>query len=275
MADADGADGAAGPVGYLAGRTALVTGGSRGIGAATARALGRHGASVAVNYHSDADAAKQVVQAIEEAGARAIAVQADARNDRDVQAMVERTVAELGEIDILVCNAVGDTRSFSTKVGRSVPSFVDSDEAVTRLRAAVLSQLDATLLSCRHVVPSMRRIGGGAIVFIGASVTHNSAPAPAEIAVAKSTQDSMARLLAQQLGQHNIRVNNVAPGFVATDANAGPHQQLIVEHMAAQAPLSAVIDVEDVANAVVALVGGLAERLTGLFVPVDGGMTLV
>ncbi|MGH8879578.1 MAG: SDR family NAD(P)-dependent oxidoreductase [Stackebrandtia sp.] len=260
---------------FLAGKTALVTGSGRGIGAATARALGRHGASVAVNYFVNADTAKQVVEDIENAGSRAIAVQADARLPDDVRALVDRTVRELGEIDILVCNAIGDTRHLHSKVGRSVPSFIDSDDGVAGLRNAVTSQLDATLTCCRHVVPSMRRIGGGVIVFIGAAITHNSALAPAEVAVAKSAQDGVARLLAQQLGTDNIRVNNVAPGFVPTDANAGPHQQSIIEHIAIQAPLVPIIRAEDVANTVVALVGDLAERLTGLFVPVDGGLTLV
>ncbi|WET83070.1 SDR family oxidoreductase [Amycolatopsis sp. QT-25] len=263
------------PKRLLAGKTALVTGAGRGIGAATARALGRHGASVAVNYHSNVDTADQVVSDIKETGAQAIAVQGDARVPKDVRALVKRTVRELGEIDILVCNVIGDTRNLSSKVGRSVPSFIDSDKGVAGLRGAVLSQLDATLTCCRQVVPGMRRLGGGSIIFIGASVTHNSAPAPAEIAVAKSAQDSVARLLAQQLGPDGIRVNNVAPGFVPTDANAGPHQQTIIEHIAIQTPLQPIIRAEDVANTVVALVGDLTERLTGLFVPVDGGVTLV
>ncbi len=257
----------------LAGKVAVVTGAGRGIGAATARALGRHGASVAVNYYANADAAKQVVHDIEEAGSRAIAVQADARRHPDVRALVERTVRELGEIDILVCNAFGDARQLDAKLGRTAPSFVDSDEGVAGLREAVAAQLETTLVCCRHVVPGMRRIGGGSIVFMGASVTHNSAPAPAEITVAKSAQDSVARLLAQQLGRDNIRVNTVAPGFVATDANAGPHQQAIIEHLTVQSPLLPIISVDDVANTVVTLVGAPAERLTGLFVPVDGGIT--
>ncbi|WP_409181497.1 SDR family NAD(P)-dependent oxidoreductase [Amycolatopsis sp. VS8301801F10] len=258
----------------LAGKTALVTGAGRGIGAATARALGRHGAAVAVNYYSNAETAAEVVSDIEAAGSRAVAIPADARVPAEVQALTARTVEEFGGVDILVCNAIGDTRSLNSRVGRSVPSFVDSDDGVARLRRAVLSQLDATLTCCRQVVPEMRRRGGGSIVFIGASVTHNSAPAPAEIAVAKSAQDAVARMLAQQLGPDNIRVNNVAPGFVPTDANAGPHQRTIMEHIAIQTPLQPNIRAEDVANTVVALVGDLAARLTGLFVPVDGGLTL-
>ena len=259
----------------LAGKTALVTGSGRGIGAATARALGRHGASVAVNYYTNADTAKQVVADIEAAGSRAIAVQADACSSTQVQAMVERTIEELGEIDILVCNAIGDTKQLYLRVGRSSPSFVDSDAGIAGIRAAVLAQLDATLISCRHVVPSMRRLGHGSIVLIGSAITHNSDPAPAEISVAKGTQHSIARMLAQQLGPDNIRVNTVAPGFVPTDANAGPLRSSIMEHIAIQTPLLPMATADDVANVVVSLSGELSERLTGLFLPVDGGLTLV
>ncbi len=259
----------------LAGKTALVTGAGRGIGAATARELGRNGASVAVNFVNNAYAADEVVADIVAAGSRAVAIRADACSSQQVQAMVERTIDELGEIDILVCNAIGDTRLLNSKLGRSAPSFVDSDAGIAGIRDAVNTQLDATLTSCRHVVASMRRAGGGSIVFIGASVTHNSDPAPAEIAVAKSAQDSIARMLARQLGPDNIRVNTVAPGFVPTDANVGPYRQAIIEHLAIQTPLASAVSATDVANVVVTLVGDLTERLTGLFVPVDGGLTLL
>ncbi|MGI8664788.1 MAG: SDR family NAD(P)-dependent oxidoreductase [Jatrophihabitans sp.] len=259
----------------LAGKTVLVTGSSRGIGAATARALGRHGAAVIVNYVRNAEAAKQVVADIEALGSRAIAVQADVRRPAEVEALVERTRQELGEIDVLICNAIGDTERMGAKLGRSAPCFVDSAAGIAELRETVNSQLDATLSCCRYVVPSMRRAGGGSIVFIGSSITHNSAPAAAEITVAKSAQDGLARVLAQQLGPDNIRVNNVAPGFVPTDANAGLHQQSIIEHFAIQTPLTPLVGVEDVANAVVSLVTDLSGRLTGLFIPVDGGLTVM
>jgi 3-oxoacyl-[acyl-carrier protein] reductase len=262
------------PTSLLSGKTALVTGAGRGIGAATARALGSHGAAVAVNYFANADAALHVVGDITAAGSPAVAIQADARSPVEVATMVERVIDELGDIDILVCNAIGDTRKLNSKVGRTVPSFIDSDQGIAGIRDAVVSQLDATLTCCRHVVPSIRRKGGGAIVFIGAAITHNSDPAPAEIAVAKAAQDSVARMLAQQLGRDSIRVHNVAPGFVPTDANAGPHQQSIMEHIAIQTPLQPVRAC-DVANTVVALAGDLTKQLTGLFVPVDGGLTLV
>ncbi len=259
----------------LAGKTALVTGASRGIGAATAKALGRHGARVAVNYHRNADAAEEVVREIERSGSRAIAVPADVRSSAQVQNLVERTMLEFGDIDILVCNAIGDTNRLGAKLGRSVPCLLDSTDGLAELSETVNSQLDATLSCCRYVVPSMRRAGGGAIIVIGSSITHNSDPAPAEIMVAKSAQDGLAKVLAQQLGPDNIRVNTIAPGFVATDANAGPHQKSVIEHISIQTPLTPIIEVDDVANTVVSLASDLASRLTGLFIPVDGGLTVM
>ncbi|MFD9796553.1 SDR family NAD(P)-dependent oxidoreductase [Streptomyces sp. NPDC059070] len=258
----------------LAGRVALVTGASRGIGAAVARALGAHGASVAVNYLRSAGAAAEVVARIDKSGGRAVAVQADVSDPAQVLAMVERTTAELGAPDVLVCNVMIGSERVGARAGADTSgSFVDTLERVASVRDAVAAQLDATLLCCHAVVPGMRRGAGGSIVLIGASTTHNPYPVPVEISVAKAAQDAVGRALARELAPDNIRVNTVAPGFVPTDANAGPHQAALIQHVAAGTPLPVPILAEDVADAVVVLVSDLSRKVTGTFLPLDGGRT--
>ncbi|MEU5432326.1 SDR family NAD(P)-dependent oxidoreductase [Streptomyces sp. NPDC020719] len=268
----------------LAGRVALVTGASRGIGAAVARALGAHGASVAVNYLRSAEAAARVVADIEKSGGRAVAVAGDASDLAQVRAMVATATAELGTPDVLVCNVMvgadrigakaGAARA-GAKAGTPGGSFIDTPDGIASVRDAVASQLDATLACCHAVIPGMRRAGGGSIVLIGASTTHNPYPVPVEIAAAKSAQDAVGRSLARELAPDNIRVNTLAPGFVPTDANAGPFQATLIAHTAEATPLPNPITPEDVADAVVLLTSDLSTKITGTFVPLDGGRTLI
>ncbi|MFF1480635.1 SDR family NAD(P)-dependent oxidoreductase [Streptomyces sp. NPDC058301] len=260
--------------GLLDGRVALVTGASRGIGAAVARALGAHGAAVAVNYLHSADAAARVVADIEKSGGRAVAVAGDVSDLEQVRAVVAASTAALGAPDVLVCNVMVGTEAVGARAGAAVVgSFIDSPERIASVRDAVASQLDATLACCHAVVPAMRRSGGGSIVLIGASATHNPYPVPVEITAAKSAQDAIGRALARELAPDNIRVNTVAPGFVPTDANAGPHQASLIAHVAAGTPLPDAIRAEDVADAVVVLASDLSRKVTGTFLPLDGGRT--
>ncbi|MCP2341394.1 SDR family NAD(P)-dependent oxidoreductase [Actinomadura rupiterrae] len=253
----------------LSGRAALVTGGSRGIGAEIARTLGRHGAAVAVNYHSNQAAAEAVVADVTASGSRAVALRGDATDDAGVAALVTAATAELGDIDVLVCNAVGDT----TGMNRLDGSLLDSGDAVRR---RVDQQLTATLAACRQVVPGMRRRGGGSIVLIGASLTRQSHVMAqlAEIGVAKAAQDALARYLAAELGADGIRVNVVAPGMVPTDANAGAHRPAVLDRIAAMTPLGRVSTTRDVADTVLALASDLTGQMTGAVLALDGGLTM-
>lgn len=255
----------------LEGRVALVSGASRGIGAAIARAFGRHGAAVAVNYRSNDSAAETVVNDIEKSGARGLAVAADAGDEDQVAAMVEQVTEELGDIDTLVCNAAGGTEEIVERY-LAGGSLLDGAKII---RERVITQLDSTIYTCRHVVPGMRRRGGGSIVLIGATGTRRSpARGIAETIVAKAAQDAVGRLLAAELGPDDIRVNTVAPGVVPTDANAGEHQQAMIEAASAQSPLGRVTHAENVADAAVALSAGLTRNTTGAYLPVDGGATM-
>lgn len=257
----------------LAGRVALVTGGSRGIGAGIARALGQQGASVAVNYHRSADAAASVVADIEAAGARAVAVQGDAADADQVAAMIRTASQALGDIDVLVCNTVGDT---DNAVERFMSGKTMAMDCVEEILHRTATQLAATLYPCRAVLPGMRRRGGGSIVLIGAAGSRGGRPEKgiAEIAVAKAAQEAMARSLATELGPDHIRVNTVAPGMIPTDANAGPWQQTMITELAKTTPLGQVGTVADVGDVVVAFAADLTRHVTGAFVGVDGGRAM-
>lgn len=258
----------------LAGQVALVVGGSRGIGAATARALGAHGAAVGVNYHSSAEAASKLVAEIEAAGARAVAKQADATSAAEVAALVTEVSAALGDISILVCNTVGfvEANPFD-RIESGSTLAVDNADAI-KDRAAI--QLATTLYPIREVVPGMRRLGGGSIVLIGATASRGRPTRGiAEVSVAKAAQDAVARALANELGADGIRVNTVAPGMVPTDANAGARRDAVVTELGRATPLGRVAQVDDVAGVVVALASDLTSHLTGAYLGVDGGRTML
>ncbi|TCO62323.1 SDR family NAD(P)-dependent oxidoreductase [Actinocrispum wychmicini] len=259
--------------GLLTGRVALVTGGSRGIGAGIALALGQQGADVVVNYHTNADAAAGVVAGIEAAGSRALAVQADATDADQVAAMVRTATEALGDIDVLVCNTVGE---IDDAVERFMSGRTMAMDCAAEILHRTAAQLAATLYPCREVLPGMRRRGGGSVVLIGAAGTRGGRPEKgiAEIAVAKAAQEALARSLASELGPDRVRVNTVAPGMIPTDANAGPWQPMMITEIAKTTPLGQVGTAADVGAAVVAFAADLTRHVTGAFVGVDGGRTM-
>ncbi len=253
----------------LAGRVALVTGASRGNGAAIARALGRHGAAVGVNYLNNAEAAEKVVADIEAAGSRAVAVAGDATGAEGVAKVVARVAAEFGDVDLLVPTVFGPTVDVVERFRQGLTLILNNGDDIQR---RVATQLSAVLHATREVVPGMRRKGGGSIVLISATQSRGRPTrGTAEAAVAKAALDTLAKAMAGELGEYGIRVNTVAPGMVPTDSNAGPHQAALIEQMTQTTPLGRVATVEDVADAVVVLSSPLTAHVTGAYVGVDGG----
>jgi 3-oxoacyl-[acyl-carrier protein] reductase len=231
-----------------------VTGGSRGIGAAIARELGRAGARVAVNYRSNADAAEAVA---EEVGGMAIA--GDVADPAQAQALVERAEAELGDLDILVNNA-GMTRD--TLIARM------SDEDWT-------SVLTTNLYGCFHtsraVARKMLRRRTGSIVNLTSFVGLHGNPGQTNYAASKGGIVAFTKALAKELGNRGVRANAVAPGYIATELT-GQLSDDLRARIQELTPLGRLGEPEDVAAAVRFLCSDEASFVTGEVLLVDGGL---
>ena len=241
----------------LAGNVALVTGASRGIGAAVATALAAQGAAVAVNYFGSEAAALALVSRIQAAGGKALAVKADARDRAQVEAMAASVKAELGPIGLLVLNA---------SIGFPMAGILEYPWE--GFEAKLLGELGAAFHGCRAVVPQMLERKGGSIVAITSGLARNPGWGFCAHSAAKAGLEGFVRALAFELGPMGIRVNAVAPGLTLTDATAHiPDKHKTAA--AAQAPLRRNGQAEDVAQAVVGLLQ--AGFVTGATLPVNGG----
>ncbi len=249
----------------LAGRVALVTGGSRGIGAATASLLAGHGAGVAFTYTRSEDRAETVAAGIAAAGGRAVAIRADARDAEAMAGAVRVAETALaGPIDTLVLNAAGGGDL------RPGPALSQSPEA---WRAFVGGQLDAALVPARAVVPAMIARGQGCVVAVSSGWSRHPSPGFSPVAVAKGALDALVRSLAVELGPLGIRVNAVSPGMVLTELSSGMPEEAR-RALAARTPMGRVARPEDVAGAILLLAAGELGFVTGASLTVDGGMTL-
>jgi len=192
-------------MGKLDGRVALVTGASRGIGAAIAGAFGREGAMVAVNYHRSEARAAEVVATIQAAGSQAIAVRADVSDGAAVRAMVERTAAAFGPIDVLVNNA---------GILNAVPLDQMSEDVWDEM---IATNLRSVFLCTRAVLPAMLARGRGKIINVTSQVGQKGMPNHAHYAAAKAGVIGFTRALAREVGPRGVHVNAIAPGPIETE----------------------------------------------------------
>jgi NAD(P)-dependent dehydrogenase (short-subunit alcohol dehydrogenase family) len=248
----------------LSGRTALVTGASRGIGRAIALALAEDGAKVAINYRRDEGAAKQSLDAVLALGGEAAAYCAPIDDAAAVEQMVEAATDELGPIDILVNNAGIASRGQS--VVKTDPAEL---ERVVRVHALAPHHL------CQLVIPGMRKCERGDIVMISSAATQYHSGYGAPYNMGKAAMESLAFTLAKEERANGIHVNVVAPGLVETDmgerlmkATAGVDD---LRKLDATMPFGRVCQPEDVANVVRFMVSGGASYLTGERLYVHGG----
>ena len=237
-------------------KVALVTGASRGIGAAIAKRLAADGASVAITYSKGADAAAAVVKAIEAAGGKALAIQADAADPKAVKNAVEKTVETFGRLDILVNNA-----------GTAIPKPFEE---------ATLDELDHVIdLNLRGVFiatqAALKHIGeGGRIISIGSCVgERNFTPGLAAYAATKGAVKMFTQGLAREVGTRGITVNNIQPGPIDTDLN--PAAGDWAEPQIANTALKRYGHVDEVAALVAFVAGPTASYITGANLTVDGG----
>jgi NAD(P)-dependent dehydrogenase (short-subunit alcohol dehydrogenase family) len=245
-------------------QVAVVTGGARGIGRATARLLAQRGAAVCVNYAAHADAAEALIAEIATAGGRAIAVAADVAQMAAVEAMIARTEAELGPVTILVNNA-----------GVSWQGTLDTYEAeqVARMRQV---NVDGLIHATRAVIGSMRTQRYGRIVNVASIAGIGTAlSGNAFYAATKAEVLTLTRRFALELGQHGITVNAVAPGFVRTDmtqrGRGAADWPGTAKNFAARAMMGRIGEPEDIANAVVFLASPESGWITAQVLTVDGG----
>jgi 3-oxoacyl-[acyl-carrier protein] reductase len=234
----------------LAGRTAIVTGGSRGIGAAVARRLAADGARVAVVYRSNAEEADAVVRAIRSTDAEAIAVQADVSDAPSVNAMASAVREAFGAIDILVNNAgiLENQASFDAQ-----------------LRTNALSVILVTQAVLPHV-PAR----GGHIVNVSSSLVYRPRAGLSVYAASKAAVDALTHAFAVELGPRNITVNAVAPALTRTDMTA-PIPEEVKARMRESTPLGRLAEPEDIADAIAFLASDDARWITGRTLMTDGG----
>jgi 3-oxoacyl-[acyl-carrier protein] reductase len=240
----------------LANKVALVTGGSRGIGAAIAKRLAADGASVAITYAKDSKAAADVVEAIEQKGGKAIAIQADAADADAVKSAVEKTVASLGRLDVLVNNA-----------GTAIPKRFE-DTSLEELDRLIDINVRGVFVTTQTALKHMN--DGGRIVMIGSCVGERvMTPGLVPYSATKGAVKMFTQGLSREVGSRGITVNNVQPGPIDTDLNPAAGEWAVPQKAATA--LDRYGNVEEVAALVSFIAGPEASYITGTSLTVDGG----
>jgi 3-oxoacyl-[acyl-carrier protein] reductase len=243
----------------LGGRVALVTGASRGIGRAIAVELASGGAAVGVNYRADADAAAEVVAEIEAAGGRATALQADVSDADAARELIGACEEALGDLAVLVCNA-GVTRD--GLIARLTP-----EDWTT----VIDTNLSGSFFLCQAASRRMIRRRQGSIVLMSSVVGVHGNPGQTNYAASKAGLIGLAKSLARELGGRSIRVNVVAPGYIATELT-GVLSEELRQGILDSTPLKRLGEPGDVARAVRFLSSDAASFVTGAVLGVDGGL---
>jgi 3-oxoacyl-[acyl-carrier protein] reductase len=240
----------------LSGKTALVTGASRGIGAAIAKRLAASGARVAITYTKGADSAAQVVKDIERSGGKAIAIQADATDAKAVSAAVEKTAATFGQLDILVNNA-----------GTAIPKPFE-EATLEELDQVIDFNLRGVFIAAQAALKHMQ--DGGRIITIGSCVGERMmTPGLVAYAATKGAVKMFVQGLSREVGSRGITVNNIQPGPIDTDLNPAAGDWATPQ--IANTALKRYGHVEDIAAMVAFVAGPEASYITGASLTVDGG----
>ena len=241
----------------LEGKIALITGGSRGIGAAIAKRLAADGANVAITYAKGAAAAASVVKEIERAGGKAIAIQADAADADVVKAAVEKTVATFGRLDVLVNNA-----------GTAIPKTFE-ETTLEEMDRLIDINIRGVFIATQAALKHMKT--GGRIIMIGSAVGERvAAPGLVPYAATKGAVKMFSQALAREIGSRGITVNNVQPGPIDTDLNPAAGDWAVPQKAATA--LDRYGRVDEIAAAVAFIAGPESSYITGSNLTVDGGM---
>jgi len=247
----------------LDGRKVLVTGGSRGIGRATALLFAQAGADVALSYVSNQKAAEEVLKSVEKLGRRCLVYKAEMSSRSDIDRMVGDILAQWGELDTLVNNAGVWTY---LEMGRM-------DDAVYRETIGI--NVDGVFYATNAVVPAMKEHGRGSIINVTSTAGVRGEALHSHYAASKGALHSLTKSLAVELAPFGIRVNAVAPGWVDTDMSAPSFSEPgFKEKVRLTIPLRRIPPAEDIAGPILFLASDLARHITGEILDVNGGSVL-
>ena len=240
--------------------TVLITGASRGIGAATARLFAEKGWNVAVNYNKSAQAAEDLVRELAGLGVRACAIRADVADPEQATELVEQTVRELGGLDALVCNA-----------GIALPQQLLTDTTDEQWRQIFAANVDGMFYTIRAAVPHFVHQKAGHIVTLSSVWGVTGGSCEVAYSAAKGAVIAMTKALAKELGPSGITVNCVAPGVIATDMNKHLDGDSL-EALRQEIPLERIGTPEDVARSIFFLANGESAYITGQVLQPNGGI---
>lgn len=244
-------------------RVAMITGASRGIGAATALVLAQQGFRVVVNYRSSAGQADEVVQAVTAAGGVAVAIRADVTEADDVVAMAGEIDQRWGRVDVLVHNAL---------IPFDVTSFADL--SWEQLGGKLDRELRAAFLVTKAVVPDMISRGYGRLVYLSTGLSRRPRDGMIALGTAKAALDQFVRYIALELAPHGITANLVAPATVDETKVTGQLTTEQVSHLGATNPMGRLVRPEEVAKTVAFLASEESGFTTGHYLPVNGGLAM-
>ena len=244
-------------------RVAVITGASRGIGAATALVLAERGFRVVVNYHSSAEQADEVVAAVTAAGAEAVAIRADVTEPDDVAAMIGETERRWGRVDVLVHNAL---------IPFDVTSFADL--SWEQLGGKLDRELHAAFLVTKAVVPGMISRSYGRLVYLSTGLSRRPREGMINLGTAKAALDQFVRYVALELAPHGVTANLVAPATVADTTVTGQLATDEMRQLGATNPMGRLVRPEEVAKTIAFLASADSEFTTGHYLPVNGGLAM-
>ena len=244
----------------LSKQVALVTGASGQLGRVMSRTLAQCGAAIAIHYNSDRTSAEALKREIEALGVRAVVVQADVTDQSSLGAMRDQIVAALGAPDIVVANAVAQIHPWTTVLEESITDYE------SQFRTCVLQNV----LLAKVFIPAMIAKGRGRYIGINTECSMQMMPSQSAYVAGKRGMDGVLRILAREVGPHQITVNQVAPGWTISEQDRASGTVHKPEYEA-NVPLKRRGTDQEVANVVAFLASDLASFITGAFVPVCGG----